>query len=111
MPAATGTTAASEASGATTLIGPIASARYSAAKPSDLGQAGAGRDQHRIGRRWGLARHREQDEQEHQASGLGENQHGEHGQAPRDQTGQEVGTSPRDARPEREPESDHAHGA
>ena len=60
-PAATGTTAASEASGATTLIGPMASARYSAAKPAISARPAPRRDQHRIGRRRGLARQREQD--------------------------------------------------
>jgi hypothetical protein len=54
---------------------------------------------------------REEHEQEQEPGPLREDQEGEHRQAPRDQTGQEVRASPRDARPERQSESDHAPGA
>jgi hypothetical protein len=58
-----------------------------------------------------VAGRREQREEQHESGTLREGEDGEHGQAPRDETGQEVGASPRDARPERKPESDHAPGA
>jgi hypothetical protein len=74
-----------------------------------LRHARAGRRQHGDGRRHGLAGEREQ--RKHEAEALREREDGEHGQAPRDQTGQEVRASPRHARAEREPESDRALGA
>jgi hypothetical protein len=76
-----------------------------------LAQPRARGDGHRLWGRRRLSGQREEHEQEQEPGPLREDQEGEHRQAPRDQTGQEVGASPRDARPERQSESDHAPGA